>query len=73
MIGRGQEWVVVQAPQFWTVCDLGLYRAGCLSCYTLLLISWRVAVVMLCDQSGACCSCCFKKAVLIIHWKKTDF
>jgi len=32
-------------PQFWTVCDLGPYIAGCLSCYTLLLISLRVTVM----------------------------
>lgn len=45
MIGRGQGCTVVQTPQFWTVCDLGLYRAGCLSCYTLLLVLLRVIVL----------------------------
>jgi hypothetical protein len=75
LIGRGQECAMVRTPQFWTVCDFGLYRAGCLSCYTLLLIDIIESYCSggVCDQSGAWCSCCFKKAVLIIHLKKTDF
>jgi hypothetical protein len=68
VIGRGQECAVVQTPQFWTFCDLGLYRAGCLSCYTLLLISLRVIVL-----EGYVTSVVPGVAVLIIHWKKIDF